>query len=1044
MRGFVVFSVKFRVLVVGAAVILTSLGAFRLSRAPVDVLPEFTPPQVEIQTEAPGLSAAEVEQLITVPLEQDLLNGVAWLARMRSESAPGLCTVDLLFQPGTDLLKARQAVQERLTQARALPNVGTPPVMVQPLSSTSRAMMVGLSSKSLSLVDLSVLARWKIKPRLMAVPGVANVLLWGQADRQLQVDIDPDKLRANGVSLDQVISTTGNALWVSPLNFLEASTPGTGGFVDTPNQRFAIQHVLPITSAADLASVTIEDTGGRTLRLSDVSTVVEDHQPLIGDAVLSGGPGLMLVIEKFPGANTREVTRAVDSALDTLRPGLSGVSIDTSVYRPDSYLNSALHNVGLWALAAALLFVLLLAGLFASWRAALVAFVALLVSEVSGLFVLSLTGATMNLMVLAGLAAALGAVIGDAVAGAYALKTRKGAAVPQTASAVAGPGVYATLIILLAMVPVYFVGGWPAALAKPLALSYALVVAASTLVAVTVTPALASLLLPAGDGARGTAGRESRPIAASRRGFDWLVPRLVLRPRRVAVATLLLVAAGLAILPQLNDRTLIPAVQDRSLLIHVRTAAGTSLAETTRVTSAMGAALRALPGVSDVGMHVGRAVTGDQTINVNAAELWVTLAGSADYDATLASVDRTAHDFPGLRTELLTYAQDRVDAVRAQSGATSPVVVRVYGQDLATLQAQAAQVRKVISAVPGVVRPQVQSLQQEPTLQVEVDLAAAQRYGVKPGDVRRTATTYFSGLLVGSYYQDQKVFDVVVWGTPALRSEPANLASLLIATPSGDYVKLGDIAKVTLTPFPTVITHEASSRSLDVTADVSGRALVSVLADVKTRVAGIAMPLEYHAEVVADVARQQGADLHLLWMILAALLGVLLVLQAAFGSWRAAALVFVALPLTLAGGALTGFAVGGAWSLGGLLGFAAVFVVAVRTIVPLAHRYQHQDMEAGGLGAPDDGRGLVLRITAEQFGPVLLTVLGTAAVLLPLLVLGRTAGLEILFPLAAVALGGLLSTALVALVLVPALFVRLGPGARRAAAAEAELEVSAA
>jgi Cu/Ag efflux pump CusA len=273
-----------------------------------------------------------------------------------------------------------------------------------------------------------------------------------------------------------------------------------------------------------------------------------------------------------------------------------------------------------------------------------------------------------------------------------------------------------------------------------------------------------------------------------------------------------------------------------------------------------------------------------------------------------------------------------------------------------------------------------------------------------------------------------------------MRSEPGNLAALLIATPSGGYVRLGDIAKVTVTPFPTVITHEASSRSLDVTAEVSGRDLVSVMADVKTRVAGVAMPLEYHAEVIADVAQQQGADLRLLWVVLAALLGMFLVLQAAFGSWRAAALVFGALPLTLVGGALTGFAVGGVWSLGGLLGFAAVFAVAVRVIVPLVHRYQHQDSD------PDEAAdgALVVRITGEQIGPVLLSVLGTAAVLLPLLVIGRVAGLEVLFPLAAVALGGLVTTTLVALVLVPALFVRFGPGGRRAAAAEAELATSAA
>src|SRR5919199_2903163 len=295
----VALSLKFRVLVVAAAAIVMALASFQLRDAPVDALPEFAPPQVQIQTEALGLSAAEVEQLITVPIEHDLLNGIPWLDQIQSESAPGLSSIDLWFKPGTDPLKARQVVQERMTQAHALPQVGTPPVIIPPVSSTSRVMMIGLSSKELSLVDLSVLARWKIKPRLTGVAGVANVTIWGQRDRQLQVQVDPARLRANGVTLNQLISTAGNALWVSPLTFVEASTPGTGGFIDTSSQRLAIQHVLPITTAKGLASVTVQDTGGRTLRLDQVSTVVEDHQPLIGDAVLPNGPGLMLVIEKF-------------------------------------------------------------------------------------------------------------------------------------------------------------------------------------------------------------------------------------------------------------------------------------------------------------------------------------------------------------------------------------------------------------------------------------------------------------------------------------------------------------------------------------------------------------------------------------------------------------------------------------------------------------------------------------------------------------------------------------------------------------------------
>jgi multidrug efflux pump subunit AcrB len=377
---------------------------------------------VEIQTEALGLSAAETEQLITVPLEQDLLNGVPWLDTIHSSSMPGLSAIDLTFQPGTNIYAARQMVQERMTQAHALPNVGSPPIMIQPLASASRVAMIGLSSRDVSLVNLSVLARWKIRPRLMGVPGVANVAIYGQRDRQLQVRVDPKKLAARGVSLTQVIETTGNAPWVSPLTFVEASTPGTGGFVESPNQRLPVQHISPISTPQQLSQVPVE--GFRALRLGDVTDVTEDHQPLIGDAVGRGAPGLFLVIEKFPGANTLQVTRGVEDALADMAPGLKGISIDTHVYRPASYIESALGNVGLVALIGLVLLVGAVLLLFASWRAAVIALIVVPVSLLVAALVLDLRGATFSTITLVGLAAAAGLVIDDVVADIDAVRRR--------------------------------------------------------------------------------------------------------------------------------------------------------------------------------------------------------------------------------------------------------------------------------------------------------------------------------------------------------------------------------------------------------------------------------------------------------------------------------------------------------------------------------------------------------------------------------------------------------------------------------------------
>ena len=407
---------------IAVAIGILILGVVQLRGAKVDFLPEFMPPSVQVQTEALGLSAAEVEQLVTVPLEQDLLNGVPWLDRIHSRSQPGLSAIDIVFETGTDIYAARQMVQERLTQAHALPNVGSAPIMVEPLASVSRVAMIGLTSTTVPLIDMSVLARWKVRPKLMGVPGVANVSIYGLRDRQLQVQVDPEQLKSKDVTLTQVIETTGNALWVSPLTFVEASTPGTGGFVEGPNQRLAVQHVLPITTAESLGQVSIEGTQTPT-KLADVTQVIEDHQPLIGDAV-STEPTLFLVIQKFPEADTTAVTKAVEEAMSSLEPGLGGIDVDTSVYRPATFIDNARYSVGLASGAG--LVVLLLAALllFWSWRAALVIGSAVVVTTVTTLYLLYLAGATLTTMTLAGLVVALTLVIGVVAGDVDAVRIR--------------------------------------------------------------------------------------------------------------------------------------------------------------------------------------------------------------------------------------------------------------------------------------------------------------------------------------------------------------------------------------------------------------------------------------------------------------------------------------------------------------------------------------------------------------------------------------------------------------------------------------------
>jgi len=1027
LREIVAVSLKFRPLFVGTALAVMVLGSTQLRDASVNAFPEFTPPQVQIQAEALGLSPAEVEQLITVPLEQDLLNGVQWLSQMRSESAPGLSSIDLIFEPGTDVLRARQAVQERLTQAHALPAVGNPPVMLQPLSSTSRVMMVGLSSRELSLVDLSVLARWKIKPRLMGVPGVANVSIWGQRDRQLQVQVDPDKLRKDGITLNQVINTTGNALWVSPLTFVEASTPGTGGFVDTPTQRLAIQHVSPITTAQGLASVTIQDTEGKTLRLGDVANVVEDHQPLIGDAVISGGPGLMLVVQKFPEASTRDVTQGVEAALDALRPGLSGIRIDAHVYQAETYVDAALHNLGGLAIAGVILMFILLALVLFSWRMALVSVATILLSLIAATYMLYLRGTSFNIMVLLGLAAALGIVVDDAVGDMVNFRRRlrehrlAGGASPvadvlaEASSALRGPLVYATLIVVLAPLPLLFLEGVAGSFSTPAVLSYVLAVMVSTVVALTVGPVLAFTLLRD----QPLEQRTSRLAGWAYGLFDRAAPWYLANPRWAYRTVAILLAVGFAAIPQLDGRSLVPSLQDRNLLIHWEAAPGTSLPEMTRITTAATRELRSIPGVRDVGAHVGRAVTSDQVVDVNSGEMWVSMADSADYDSTVEMIGQVLHGYPGLRSDLQTYPQDRVR--EAQSGTSDPLVVRLYGQDLDVLRSKAEEVRDRISTVPGVAQAKVQSWPEEPALEVEVNLPAAQQYGLSPGDVRRAATTFFSGLLVGNLYEEQKIFDVVVWGSPATRYTPARLADLSVDTPTGDRVRLGDIATVRVAPSPVAITHDGTSRYVDVVADLSNRDLDSMVREVNGRLQSVRMPMDYHAEVLSGLAGRQSQDRRVAGVTIAVAIGIFLLLQAAFASWRRATLVFLMLPLSFAGGLVGAAFVGGVMSVGALAGFVTILGIAARNAVLLIRNYQRLETVEGI--AP--GLALVLRGTRERLGPVVLSAGAVVAAVLPLLAFGSTAGTELLYPLAAVVLGGLFISVLLTLFVLPVLYLRL-------------------
>jgi len=1023
MRWIVGSSLKFRLLVLFAAAATMAVGISQLRDMPADVLPEYVPPTVEVQTEALGLSAAEVEQLVTVPLEADLLNGVAFLEDIRSESIAGLSRILLVFEPGTDLYRARQVVQERVAEAHvALSGVSRPSQMLQPLSSTNRVMMVSLSSETVSPIQMSVLARWTIVPRLLGVAGVANVSIWGHRDRQIQVQVDPEQLRDRGVTLGQVVESAGNALWASPLSFVEASTPGTGGFIDTANQRLPVQHISPLVTAPDLARVRVDGANG--LRLGDVANVVEGHQPLIGDAVVNDGEGLLLVIEKFPDASARDVTRRVEAAIDSMRPGLGGIEFDTNVYRPAAYIDESIDNVALAGIIGAALLVVLLGAFLFGWRPALVALVSIPLSFVAGALVLNALGETMNALVLAGLVAALVLVAHEAIVGAdniaRRLRERREESDASSTTAVIldatlevrAAALYGALIVAVAVIPLLFLEGMAGTLFPPIVIAFLAALGASMVVALTVAPALSLLLAPAVPRERGQSWvvRWLQPRYA--RALEWIVGR----PFVVYLAAGAIVVAGVAAVPFLGH-SLLPTFKEGELLIRWQGAPGTSLPEMNRITTLASRELRSIDGVQNVGADVGRAVLSDQAVSANSAEMWVSIDPDADYDETVASVESVVDGYPGLAGTVQTFSNERVS--EALAGSEHDVTVRLYGEDLGVLRTKANEVKEAVAEVDGLVDERVELPAAEPTLEVEVDLLAAQSYGVKPGDVRRAAATLVSGIGVGSLFEEQKVFDVVVWGTPETRSSLTSVRGLLIETPDGGHIRLDQVADVGIRPNPSVIERHSVSRYVDLVGNVEGRGRGEVVDDIEVALDKVAFPLEFHPEVLAEDGQPTG---RLIVLGIAAAIAMFLLLQAAFGAWRRAALAFLTLPVAVAGGVLAALADGGPLSFGSYLGLLAVLGLAARNSVLLISHYRSLEQDDGD----GFGREIVLHGARERLAPILMTGLAAALILVPVLVLGGMPGLEVLRPMAVVVLGGVVTSTFLNLFVVPALYLRVG------------------
>jgi CzcA family heavy metal efflux pump len=1028
-------SLQFRVIVLMIALGLIVVGVRTMDSIPLDVFPEFAPPLVEIQTEAPGISTEDVESLISVPIE-NAVNGIPFVKAVRSKSVLGLSSVRLIFANGTDLLMARQLVQERITLVAAqLPLVARPPVILPPLSSLSRCMKIGLWSDTKNQMDMTVLTKWTIRPRLMSVSGVANVAVWGEKDPQLQVIADPDRLRANGVTLDALMQSVRDATAV-----------GAGGFVDTPNQRLALRHVPAVytpeqlgemvlafrgssPSAASTNSLrpgTVASSGGSPIRIRDVAEVVVDYAPPIGNAIINNQPGLLLIIEKQPWANTLDVTRGVEKAMEELKPAMGEVQFDTTIFRPATFIERSLANLSHSMLLGCVLVILVLLVFLYDWRCALISAMAIPLSLIAAIMVLYLRGGTVNTMVLAGLVIALGEVVDDAIIDVEnimrRLRLNAVAENPQSAFQVVldasmevrSAVVYATIIVVLAFLPVFFLEGLSGSFFRPLAASYILAILASLAVALTVTPAMSLMLLPATARMRHRDGPLVRVLKKWYRAF---LQRL-LNFRLITLSGFAAVFAAIACtIPWLGEE-LMPNFRETDFLMHWVEKPGIGIDAMDRITTRASKELMAVPGVRNFGSHIGRATVADEVVGPNFTELWISIDDSQDYDETVAKVQSVVDGYPGLYRDLLTYLKERIKEVL--TGTSAAIVVRIYGPDMDRLRSIAAEVSSQIKPIEGVTTLKIEPQVLVPQLSIEMRPEAASQFGLTPAMLMRNVSTLVNGTQVGEIYRDQGIFGVFVRGKDQAHRDPTAVQHLMIDTPSGAQVPLSSVANITIIPAPNEIKREGASRRLDVTCNVAGRDLGAVAKEIEAAVqTNVKFGTGYHPEFLGEYAEARASRQRLLLLSIAAILMITVILYVDFQSWKLVLLMLGMLPLAVLGGVLGVFASGGVLSLGSLVGFVTVIGISARNAIMLISHYRHlNEVENVPFG-----RELILRGAEERLAPILMTALTAALALAPLVYTGNLPGQEIEYPMAIVILCGLAAATIVNLFVLPLLFV---------------------
>ena len=1001
-------------IITALSVLIAALGASALVNARLDVFPDFAPPHVLVQAEAPGLDAAQVEALVTRPLE-GLLAGTENVESVRSTSSQGLSAIQVVFGRSGDPYRQRQVVTERLAEAGGLLPAGAGPPLLSPLSSSMEYLVhFGYTSDRLSPIELRDLVRWMIKPQILAVPGVAQAQIFGGENRERQIQVDPFKLFAAHLTLEDLYSAARNGTELIG-----------GGYIETPTQRIVLQAQAAGTTPAALAQAVITSRNGIPVRIGDVASVRDGAEPSFGDAMIGGVPGILVETSTQYGANTLDVTSALEQRLDALVPALAlqGVQYHPALLRPASFIETAIAKLRNSLLTGAVLVVLLLLLTLRDWRAALVSFSSIPVALLATVWILATLGISLNTMTLGGLVVALGVVVDDAVIDVEnIMRRRRGAAlgadirqlIVRASLEVRRPVFYATAAVAVAFLPILMLSGLQGSFFRPLSLAFLLAVGLSLLVAMSATPALCALVM-GGHMPRAEAAWLTRLKRGQRRIIEHLYPH----PAWVLAALLLTGAAGIVLLPLLGAR-LLPDFRENYLIAHAALRPGIALTETARVGNRIAARLAAIAGVKSVAEQIGRAENGQDPDAPNKSEFEVQI--DPEHGATAAQIETKIRDvfddFPNQLVEIYSVLAERIG--ETLSGESASFFISVFGPDLDRDDQIATQIAAVLEKLPdsGAVRLKVPARQ--PELRLELKPNELALHGLQAAEVLQTVNAAYHGTVVAQLSQADRSVPIAV-RIAAGAATPDAVGKLLLRARDGALVPLSAVASLELVSARSLIDHEDGLRRQVVvanprTSDQAGYAAAARRAIAKN----VLLPPDIYLRYGGAAEAQAAAAHELLLHSAAAFVLIVLLLALGFGYARHVILVLVALPSTLIGGVAAVAVTGGSLSLGAMVGFVALFGMAARNTILLISHYDHLVTAEGASW----NLAAALRGAEERLTPVLLTALLTGLALLPVAIQMHQPGHEIEGPMAVVILGGLVSSTLVSLLFVPPLAVR--------------------